>query len=176
MLMRCLLFLLLVSPAFSFADRTSPLPPPMSISESQGTSPSQEAADESSPASPGQPGPAAGPLVPDEQKLQGRWQAYDVDKEFKLWAFEFSGRTFTARTGDDDWYEGHIAIRSDGDPAQLDFVIDDCRCGYKGMTSQAIYRWNGDALVVSAPTPGDPRPEHFRAASSQMMHLLRSNP
>ena len=79
-------------------------------------------------------------------------------------------------SGDDDWYEGHIAIRNDSDPAQLDFVIDDCLCRYKGMTSQAIYRWNGDALEVSAPTPGDPRPEQFHASSGQMMRLLRRNP
>ena len=172
MLMRWLLILFLMSPASSFAAEIVLF----DASEPEATASSKIDAEASAADLAGQPTQPDGPLSPEELKLQGRWQAYAVDSEHKLWAFEFAGRTFTARAGEDDWYEGHIVIRNDSDPAQLDFAIADCLCGYKGMSSQAIYRWNGDALEVSAPTPGDPRPREFQALSGQMMRLLRSKP
>jgi len=77
-----------------------------------------------------------------------------------------------AAAGEDDWYSGRVAIRPDEDPAEIDFAIEDCHCSYKGMTSKAIYRWEGESIVVSAPTPGNPRPQRFVESAGQMMRLL----
>jgi len=56
----------------------------------------------------------------------------------------------------------------------MDFAIDDCRCAYKGMTSEAIFMWDGELLVISAPQPGSRRPQRFVESSGQMMRLLRA--
>lgn len=107
-----------------------------------------------------------------EAKLQGEWQAYDFNQRFKTWAFRFEGRSFRAQAGTDDWYVGHIVVHQGDGVGQIDFAIEDCRCSFKGMTSEAIYRWEGQSLVISAPQPGDPRPLWFEDSSPQMMLLL----
>jgi len=113
------------------------------------------------------------PLSKSETSVQGDWQAYDFSSKYKTWAMSIDGRRFRAAGGDDDWYEGRISLSSDEDPAWIDFEIEDCRCSYKGMTSKAIYEWDGSSLVVSAPTPGKPRPAGFVENSGQMMRWLR---
>jgi uncharacterized protein (TIGR03067 family) len=110
-------------------------------------------------------------LTDAEVKLQGTWQAYDYSAQTKTWLMRFDGRHFRAQAGEDDWYEGRIEIREGDGPAQIDFAIEECRCSYKGMTSEAIYRWDGDSLVVAAPRPGAPRPPRFVEMSGQMMRL-----
>jgi uncharacterized protein (TIGR03067 family) len=112
------------------------------------------------------------PLFESEAKFRGEWQAYDFGSRSKTWAFRFEGRSFRAQGGPDDWYVGRVAIREDQEPAQIDFTIDDCRCSYKGMTSKAIYQWDDESLVISAPQPGNPRPRRFVESSGQMMLLL----
>jgi uncharacterized protein (TIGR03067 family) len=126
------------------------------------------------PRSPGSEVDANRPLSDPEAKLQGPWQAYDFASQSKTWAFRFDGRGFLAQGGTDDWYEGRITVRADEQPAQIDFAIDDCMCSYKGMTSEGIYRWDGNDLVVSAPRPGDTRPRRFVRSSGQMMRLVPS--
>jgi len=112
------------------------------------------------------------PLSQLEAKFQGDWQAYDFGSRSKTWAFHFEGHSFRAQGGTDDWYVGRVAIRKDNEPAQIDFTIEDCRCSYKGMTSKAIYQWDEESLVISAPQPGNPRPHRFVESSGQMMLLL----
>ena len=75
--------------------------------------------------------------------------------------------------GVDDWYEGQIAIRPDADPAQIAFTIEGCRCPYVDQTSQAIYTWNGEALIVYAPRPGSTRPKRLSKSMGGMMTLMR---
>jgi uncharacterized protein (TIGR03067 family) len=113
--------------------------------------------------------------APLPEKYQGQWQAWDFGSRHKLWAIRIEGRDFHAAAGEDDWYSGHLAIRPDEDPAEIDFAIEDCHCSYKGMTSKAIYRWDGQSIVVSAPTPGSPRPQRFVEGSGQMMRLLHED-
>jgi len=114
---------------------------------------------------------ATGPLSTDETKLQGTWQAYDYASDSRTWKMSFDGREFHAQGGPDDWYAGYIAISTDQKPAHLDFVIEDCRCSFKGMASHGIFHWDGDSIVVAAPRPGTPRPRQFVETNGEMMRL-----
>ncbi|MCP3981175.1 MAG: hypothetical protein GY716_17895, partial [bacterium] len=113
-----------------------------------------------------------GPLSSAEQRLQGRWQSYDFASNSRAWKMTFDGREFHAEGGGDDWYTGFITLRSDEDPAWLDFTIEDCLCSYKGTTSHGIYSWDGDSIVVAAPQPGKIRPERFVQNRGDMLRLL----
>ena len=115
----------------------------------------------------------ARPLTAEEERLQGVWRAYDFVTRSKLWKFSFAGRRFHADGGTDDWYEGRVVMRSDASPAQFDFVIEDCRCGFKGMTSAGISYWRDDSIVIAAEEPGKPRPSGFGRSSGQVMELVR---
>lgn len=108
---------------------------------------------------------------PSSESGTGNEEGYDFASHSKSFAFRFDGRDFRAEGGDDDWYVGHIEVNDEQKPAQIDFNIDDCQCSYKGMASTAIYRWDGGAFVVAAPSPGSPRPARFVQSSGQMMLL-----
>lgn len=152
--------------------RLSPSELPLHPATSTGTpTPKRPGTSETEAASTSPERSAKRPLSETEAKFQGEWQAYDFGSRSKTWVFQFEGRSFRAQAGADDWYEGRIAIRDDREPAQIDFAIDDCRCSYKGMTSEAIYHWDGESLVISAPRPGSPRPPRFVESSGQMMLL-----
>ena len=79
---------------------------------------------------------------------------------------EFDGLRFFAEVGPDDWYKGEIAVRPD--EGAIDFMIEDCFCGYRGESSDAIYRWEGDTLILATPQPGSPRPTVFNEDSGQV--------
>ncbi len=113
------------------------------------------------------------PLTVEESKLQGDWRAYDFASRSKLWKFHFDGRRFRADGGTDDWYEGRIVIRANSTPAQIDFEIEECRCSFEGMTSEGIFYWDEDSIVIAAPQPGTLRPRSFFRSSGQMMELVR---
>ncbi len=62
------------------------------------------------------PKKTTGPLSPLEAKLQGTWRpGYTI---------VIDGRDFCADTQPGEWYEGYIVLRTDEEPAQLDFVIE----------------------------------------------------
>jgi len=112
-------------------------------------------------------------LTDAEVRFQGEWQAFDYSAQTKTWVMRFDGLRFRAQAGEDDWYEGRIEIRDGERPPEIDFAIEDCRCSYKGAKSEAIYRWDGDSLLLAAPRPGAPRPTWFMEQSGQMMQLFR---
>lgn len=114
---------------------------------------------------------ASGPLTAEETKFQGEWQAYDYASDSRTWKMTFDGRDFRAQGGPDDWYKGYVAISAEHDPGHLDFVIEDCRCSFKGMASEGIFYLDGESIVVAAPRPGSPRPRQFVETSGEMMRL-----
>ena len=73
--------------------------------------------------------------------------------------------------GKDDWYRGELEILPDAEPAQIDLRIEDCRCDYKGQASQAIFRVEGEEILLAAPRPGSPRPTVFDQNSGQLVRL-----
>jgi hypothetical protein len=119
---------------------------------------------------PPRPGPQPAASASAEQ-WQGHWQAYEYGA--KSWTIRFEGRDFHAVVGPDDWYRGKISLRPDKVPAEVDFLIEECRCSFVGETSEAIFVWDGDALTLAAPRPGSPRPTIFDEDSGQLVRLKR---
>ena len=104
-------------------------------------------------------------------KWQGSWQAYQ--NGLKSWTMEIDGLGFYAEVGPDDWYRGKIFVRSSKDLSEIDFLIQDCVCGNKGQSSDAIYRWDGDTVIVGTPMPGRPRPTFFNEHKGEVVTLRR---
>jgi hypothetical protein len=112
-------------------------------------------------------------LTASEQRLQGRWQAYAYGASTKSYEMSFAQRRFRAEGAAGEWYAGRVDIRDEGEPSELDLFIEDCSCKFKGMTSRAIFRWEGEDLVMAAPEPGAARPLVFDESSGQMLELRR---
>ncbi len=67
-------------------------------------------------------------------------------------------------------------IRTDEEPAQLDFVIEECAdCRFKGQTSTGIFYFDGETIVVSAPPPGEARPKDFEKTNDPRV-VMRLEP
>ena len=105
------------------------------------------------------------------QPFQGSWQAYQYGS--KAWTLDIEEQRFRGVLGPDDWYEGQIRLRPDTDPGQIDFLIENCRCNYRGMTSRGIFRLDGESIVLAAPTPGSSRPETLNPNDGRMVELKR---
>ncbi len=105
------------------------------------------------------------PLSPAEKRMQGRWQGYDRRQGFKTWSLDVEGRRFRA-DGSGEWYEGRLEVSEDRQPGWMDFVIETCLCSYAGGTSEAVFGWNGAALIVAAAAPGNPRPDRLDAGGA----------
>lgn len=114
---------------------------------------------------------SASPTSAPPAKWLGHWQAYEYGT--KSWTIRFEGRNFHAVLGVDDWYRGTIALRPEMEPAEIDFLIEDCRCSLVGRTSKAIFAWDGDVITLAAPSPGSPRPTVFDEKSGQIVRLER---
>ena len=115
------------------------------------------------------PPKATGPLSPQEETFQGDWKAYDLFKSNRLeYAMTFEGREFHVRARPDDkdrdeWYEGYIVIRTDEEPAQIDFVVL-VYSGEPGLRiSKGIFYFDGETVIVKAPEHGLPRPRDFKS-------------
>ncbi len=110
---------------------------------------------------------ATGPLSPLEAKFQGTWKPnYTIIIE---------GRDFCADTQPGEWYEGYIVIRPDEEPAQIDFVMEECAGGCHGQTSKGIFYLDGETIVVSAPPPGAARPQDFKKTNDPRV-VMRLEP
>ncbi len=113
------------------------------------------------------PKKATGPLSAQEEKFQGDWKAYGFKSNRLEYAMTFEGRGFRARARPDDkdrdeWYEGYIVIRTDFEPAQIDFVIL-VQSGERGLRiSEGIFYFDGETVIVKAPEHGLPRPRDFK--------------
>lgn len=120
---------------------------------------------------------ATGPLSSQEEKLQGDWKAYDFVETKRLeYAMTFEGREFRARARPeeedrDERYKGYIVIRTDFEPAQIDFVVLN-ESGEPGRISKGIFRFDGETVIIKAPESGLPRPEDFENSEGPIA-LLR---
>lgn len=107
-------------------------------------------------------------------RLDGRWQAWYTEPNLKSYVMEFTGDRFHAVDGE-QWYKGEVVIDAETDPARIDFTIRECECGFKDATSTGIFRWDGDAIEIRAPAPGNPRPTEFDQESGETMRLFRED-
>ena len=114
----------------------------------------------------------AAPLSSAERSLQGRWQGYDHRRGFRTWTLDVDGRGFRAE-GSGEWYEGRLVLQAEHQPAWIDFVIERCRCAYEPeVTSRAVFSRQGEALLVAATSPGNPRPARLDGGGSQLLRFL----
>ena len=87
-------------------------------------------------------------------RFDGRWQARYTSSPSSSYEMEFSGDRFHAVQGE-QWYKGEVVIDAEADPARIDFIIRECDCGFLGKTSKGIFRRDGDAIEIRAPSPGE---------------------
>ncbi len=112
--------------------------------------------------------PATGPLSPQEKTFQGDWKAYDFVKSNRLeYAMTFEGRNFHVRARPDDknrdeWYEGYIVLRTDVEPAQIDFLVLVQSGERASRISKGIFHFDGETVIMKAPEHGLPRPRDFK--------------
>jgi len=52
-------------------------------------------------------------------------------------------------------------------------MIEDCRCSFRGMTSQGIFRLDGESIILAAPQPGSSRPKVFNPSDGRMVEPKR---
>jgi uncharacterized protein (TIGR03067 family) len=104
-------------------------------------------------------------------RFDGVWRAEYTSSE-AFYEMEFSGDRFRAVEGEAS-YTGELVIDIEADPARIDFIIRECECGFLGKTSKGIFRWDGDALEIRSPSPGDPRATEFDEKSGETMRLTR---
>ena len=113
------------------------------------------------------PPKATGPLAPEEERFQGDWKAYSLEKNRLEYAMTFEGRDFRARARPDDKdsderYEGYVVIRPDEKPAQIDFVVLDSLGVRVSRISKGIFYLDGETIIVVSPVPGNARPQDFK--------------
>ena len=122
------------------------------------------------------PARATGPLSPQEERFQGDWKAYGFESNRLEYAMTFEGRGFRARARPDEKdrderYEGYIVIRTDAEPAQIDFVVLN-ESGEPGRISKGIFYFDGETVIIKAPESGLPRPRDFERSAGPIA-LLR---
>ncbi len=132
-----------------------------------------EAADAASKGVSPAPAKATGELTDGERLFQGVWQLNAYGSDSRTGTLRIDNRDFRADTVHGS-YVGHVSIRSDTSPAQLDFTIEDCECKFDGMTSTGIYYEDNGTIVFAAPAPGEPRPEAFTGLDETRVILERA--
>jgi len=112
----------------------------------------------------------------DREKLQGRWVADKSDKDITA-EFKFDKNTFTITLeakGNKDSYKGTFKIDPSKKPSEMDLTVTEGD-KYKGETSLAIYRIDGDTLKWCAAEPGKKdRPKDFpeKAGDGKYLYLV----
>jgi uncharacterized protein (TIGR03067 family) len=142
---------------------------PPAVGEHEEVTPVEVSTKAAPPAEPAEDFPAQTPTM--LEPFQGSWQAYQYGS--KAWTIDIREQRFRGVLGPDDWYEGKIRLRPESDPPQIDFMIEDCRCSYRGMASKGIFRLNDDSITLAAPQPGLPRPTRFNKNDGKMVELRR---
>jgi len=100
-------------------------------------------------------------LTDAERGFQGVWQLRSDGSGSDTGTLRIDGRAFSAETIHGS-YQGHVSIRPDASPPQIDVTVVGCDCNLEGKTSQGIFRREQDGSVVFAwPAPDEPRPTSF---------------
>jgi uncharacterized protein (TIGR03067 family) len=107
-----------------------------------------------------------GSLSAAAKAVQGTWTTAESSELDAKWVFK--GETLEATVNGME-YVGKIKIDDKAKPhATLDIVLTDGPEDSKGKTAKAIYKLDGDKLVVSVGHPGMDRPKDFEPVPDQV--------
>ena len=143
------------------------------VSGCAGTAVDAEDAGDAAPAPVRGATPIVGPgdeALGDLARFQGTWEFVGYDSGEAQTYIRIEGRDFHAN-GVHGRYLGEIAVRSDTDPKQIDFLILDCGpgCGRQGKTSEGIWDIEDDGTLVLAADETDlPRPESLEKSRGRL--------
>ena len=107
----------------------------------------------------------------DDKKIQGKWEMVkgeqngepfpdDFVKGFKL---NFDGEKYDAKLADGSGEEGKVKLKADDKPASATFTAG------SGDVRQAIYKWDGEKLVLCVSDRGGDKPKEFAGKDGNML-------
>ena len=111
----------------------------------------------------------------DDKKIQGKWEMVkgeqngeafpdDFVKGFKL---TFDGDKYDAKLADGSGEDGKFKLKADDKPASATFT------GAGGDVRNAIYKWDGDKLVLCVSDRGGDKPKEFAGKDGNMLLVLQ---
>ncbi len=110
--------------------------------------------------------PAISPAI---KAIQGTWVTSENDSLDAKWAFK--GETVQVSVNGEE-YTGKIKLDEKAKPhSTMDIAISAGPEESKGKTGKAIYKLDGEKLVISVSTPGQDRPKDFKPGPDEV-HLF----
>jgi uncharacterized protein (TIGR03067 family) len=98
--------------------------------------------------------------------LEGTWVTSETDSLDAKWIFKGDSLE-TSVNGME--YKGKIKADKDAKPyATLDIELTDGPDDAKGKTAKAVYKLEGDKLVIAVAVPGGDRPKDFEPAPDEV--------
>lgn len=98
--------------------------------------------------------------------LEGTWQTSDDDTLDAKWVFKGEKVEVTVNGME---YAGTIKLDDKAKPhATLDIELTDGPDEAKGKTAKALYKLDGEKLVIAVSTPGRDRPKDFEPAPDEV--------
>ncbi len=105
-------------------------------------------------------------ISPAIKAIQGTWVTSENDALDAKWAFK--GETVEVSVNGAD-YTGKIKVDDKAKPhATLDVAISEGPEESKGKTGKAIYKLDGEKLVISVTRPGQDRPKDFEPVPDEV--------
>jgi uncharacterized protein (TIGR03067 family) len=104
--------------------------------------------------------------------IQGTWVTSETDSTEAKWAFKGDSVRVSVEGSE---YVGKIKVDDKAKPhATLDISISEGPEEYKGKTGKAIYKLDGEKLVIAASTAGHDRPKDFEPVPDEVF-IFRLN-
>jgi uncharacterized protein (TIGR03067 family) len=102
--------------------------------------------------------------------IQGTWVTSENDSLDAKWAFK--GESVEVSVNGEN-YKGNIKLDDKAKPyPTLDITISDGPEDSKGKTGKAVYKLEGEKLVIAVSTPGHDRPKDFEPVPDEV-HLFQ---
>jgi uncharacterized protein (TIGR03067 family) len=106
------------------------------------------------------------PALPAIKLIQGTWVTSENDSLDAKWVFK--GDTLESTVNGME-YVGKIKLDHDAKPhSTLDIALTEGPEDTKGKTAKAIYKLDGEKLVISVSAPGHDRPKDFQPVPDEV--------
>lgn len=91
----------------------------------------------------------------EEPSLAGEWIGTEVGGDAGEWTFVFGATAVSAASSGTEVYEGTYIAYSDENPMRLELLVaESVFPPYVGETALAIYRLDGNTLILASNEPG----------------------